>query len=268
MITNTIASIVLVVFSFSCQEKDLYDTFEEFTPDNVVSVSAARTFPLLAKEKALMLVQISADPKIKKGTVTDLDGEVKFTFNVDRTIFEPEIIFVEFEAEEGLENVLIYLEDAQGIRSVSREVTIEVLGEEHRSSLLNREIETIDLVSSTEATINWISNTEDRIVDGVLLPVVSEPLLVETAFTYTDTSGMQQTIIIDSTEDLTTIVDIQEGTDYSYTSTYKTFEEDFLLEILDSPFNSDLFITDEVVGTFPLSTPVIDNTGLQVAAGM
>ena len=253
MITNTIASIVLVVFSFSCQEKDLYDTFEEFTPDNVVSVSAARVLPLLANEKALMVVEISADPKIKKATITDPNGEVKFTFDVDRTVFEPENILVEFEAEEGLENVLIYLEDAQGIRSVSREVTIEVLGEEHRSSLLNREIETIDLVSSTEATINWISNTEDRIVDGVLLPVVSEPLLVETTFTYTDTSGMQQTIIIDSTEDITTIVDIQEGTDYSYTSTYKTFEEDFLLEILDSPFNSDLFITDEVVGTFPIS---------------
>ena len=250
MITNTMAFIVLVVFSFSCEEKDLYDTFDEFIPDNVVSVSSVRWFPLAAKEKVLLVVQISADPKVRKGIVTNLVGDVQFSFDIDRTIFQTEIRTIEFEAEEGIENLLVYLEDADGVRSVTSEVTISVLGEEHRSSLFNRELVSFTVVSPNEVTINFAPNTTQRLVNGIVQPVVIEPLLIETNFTYTDINGMEQTVVLDSLENEITITDIDTTFDYSYTTTYKAFEESLVNEFLDLTLSPDIFITDPNDGSF------------------
>ena len=249
--TNTALFVVLVSSFFSC-DTDLYETYDQYTPEKVVSVSAGEPTVFAGDEKVVMVVEISADPKLKRGVVTSINGEVKYVFEINRSVFTPELIPIEFEAEEGTENLVIHLEDEKGVKSLGVEVFVDVLGEKHRASLLNREIDDITVNSETELIISWNSNQEQAVVNGVLTNLIKEPLLVETTFTYTDSSGTEQTIVLDSTEDEITINDFQSGGAYSYTSSYKAFDEnDPILQSFQLSLSPDVFITDENQGTFP-----------------
>ena len=254
MITNTIFFMVLVVSLFSCDSESdsLYDTFTEFTPDKIVSVSAGEPTALLADEKVVMLIEISADPKVKRGFVTTDTGELKESFEINRTVFQKELVQVEFDATEGVENLVVYLEDAEGIRSVRREVTANVLGEEYRSSLSNREIETTTL-DQTEFIINWNSNSERIVQLGQFVDVILEPLLLESTLTYTDVNDVEQTIVFDSTENETIITDFKPESTYSYTSSYKAFDtDDFpIIDSFQLNYTPDVFVTDAIEGSFP-----------------
>ncbi|MBU2950922.1 DUF4998 domain-containing protein [Tamlana agarivorans] len=250
--TNTALFAVLVTSFFSCST-DLYETFDQYVPDKVVSVSVGEPTVLAGDEKVVMVVEISADPKLKRGVVTSIDGEVQYVFEIDRTVFKPELIPVEYEAEEGIENLIVYMEDVNGVKSLDVEVYVDVLGENYRASLLNREIDAITVNSQTELTINWISNKEQTIVNGEVVYIIKEPLLLETTFTYTDSSGVDQTIVFDSTVDEIIIDDFLLGSDYSYTSSYKAFDENQPpLDIYQLSLTPDVFITDATVGTFPI----------------
>lgn len=252
IVTGITLYVILVNAFFSC-DTDLYETYDEYTPEKVVSVSAGEPTVFAGNEKVVMVVEISADPKLKKGVVTSIDGDVKYVFEINRTVFEPELIPIEFEAEEGVENLIVHLEDEEGNKSLGVEIFADVLGESHRASLLNREIDAITVNAQSELVINWVSNKQPQNINGEIVDVIQEPLLLETTLSYTDSNGEEQTVVVDSTEDVTTIVDFQPGGTYTYTSTYKAFEEnDPLLEAYQLSLSPDLFITDPTEGTFPI----------------
>jgi len=244
MIFSVLTSIILC---FSCERKDLVETYDKFVPENVISLALPDSVAIIPTDygKVLFEVYVNADPKIKKVVIalfdddtTDDDDKIVTTIDINRTIYEPEIYGVELELPAGGNEYFVYMEDSEGEKSIKYDVFGTVLGDEFKESLEARQNSEAILYTDTEAIINWVSNRSFN-DDGD--EIVVNSLLVKCEITYTsDTDGSTKTIVIDESEDETIISDfISEGT-YSYTTFYKV-----------EPNSPYLFESNPAEGVFP-----------------
>ena len=242
LVFSVLASIVLC---FSCESKDLVETYDQFIPENVISLALPDSVAVVPTGygKVLFKVYINSDPKIKKVVValfdddtTDDDDKTVTTIDVNRTIYQPEIYEVELELPVGGNEYFIYMEDSEGEKSIKYDVFGTVLGDEYKESLQARQNSGASIHTDSEAIITWVSNrvpdTDGEVIDN---------LLIKTELTYTSSiDGSVKTIIIDESEDETIIPDfISEGT-YAYTTFYKA--------VVGSPY---LFESNPIEGLFP-----------------
>lgn len=236
--TNTALFAVLVICCFSC-DTDLYETYKEYSDGNVLSVAKPDSLTVIQGNGRLTLTMyLNADPKIKKGYITWNEGVSQEVFDINRTVFKHESVDIEVIEDEGAIEFTTFLEDASGNRSVKTTVLTTILGENYRASLSNRKLDRIEL-ADTDASLTWQSNRATNVVTAV--EFVVNNLLVETQITYTSSvDGTEQTIVVDESEDSAIIPNVQPGGTYSYKTIYKA-----------SVNSSDVFITDEIQGTFP-----------------
>jgi hypothetical protein len=229
VVTNVLVLLTLVTCCFSC-DTDLYETYDEFAVDNVVSIAVPDSLATVqGNGKLLFKVFLNADPKIKKGVISWNQGAGNKTFAIARTIYQFETIEVEIELEEGPYDFSVYLEDAAGNKSKTVSYAAKVLGENYRASLKNRSIKNVRLYSETEAVIYWRTNIN--------------PLLVETELIYTDSpDGLEKTIVIDASVDTTIVPDFQSEGTFSYKTVHKA-----------SLGSTDTFVTIVKEGTFPIA---------------
>lgn len=221
--------VVFVVFIMSC-DTDLYETYDEYLEGNIISVAKPDSITAIQgnNKNVTFLIHVNTDPKIKKGVVTWDFGQSEATFDIDRTAFISETYEIEIQTEEeGLaQEFIIHLEDAFGDESIKSFILVNILGEEYRSSLRNRTYSSIGLNNDNETVIAWNVNANE--------------LLVSTELTYTNTSDVETTIVVDSSENETIISDFQSEGMFTLKTTYKASE-----------LSSDVFISDATQGTFP-----------------
>ncbi|MDN3666744.1 DUF4998 domain-containing protein [Algibacter miyuki] len=229
---------LIITCSFSC-ETDLYETYSEYSDGNVVSVGSPDSLSVdSGLDKLMFKVFINADPKLKKGVISWNLGANEKTFNIDRTIYQNEIIDVEVEPGEGSYEFAVHLEDANGNKSNTLTLFTEVLGETYRADLVNRSLSGSTLSSETEVTLTWESN---RYIDSKMVEQVTNDLLVKTELTYiSEADGLEKTVVIDESEDTLVISDfIPEGS-FNYKTFYKP--------TVDSVY---IFESNPTEGTFP-----------------
>lgn len=213
-----------VLLCFSCEETILVETYDQFIPENVVSIAKPDSVAAVSNgyNKILFKVFVNADPKVKKAVialfdddVTDDDDKVIATIDINRTIFQPEVYEVEVDMEEGGIEFFVHMEDAEGNTSIKYDVFGTVIGDSYVESLQARSYSVVRFYSETEAVIYWDSNrnASDEIIDE---------LLVKSVITYTsNVDGSQLTIEVDESEEVTIIPDfIPEGT-FTYTTFYR-----------------------------------------------
>lgn len=236
---------VCVLLCFSCEETILTETYEQYIPEDVVSIAKPDSVAVIASgyNKLTFKVFVNSDPKIKKAViaffdddVTDEDDKVVATIDISRTTYEPEVYEVEVDIEEGGNEFFVHLEDAEGGESIKYDVFGSALGDEYVQNLLARQYTSMAQYSETEAIIYWESNRDATNVDEVL-----DELLVKTEITYTsDVDGSELVIIVDESEEYTIIPDfISEGI-FTYTTFYRlTADSDIVFE------------SEPTEGTFP-----------------
>ncbi|MDO7171592.1 DUF4998 domain-containing protein [Mariniflexile sp. AS56] len=228
LLSHILLLAVITTCCFSC-ETDLYETYSEYAGENVVSVGSPDSLSVESGfEKLLFKVFINADPKLKKGVIAwNLGGSEK-TFNIDRTIYQNEIVEVEVDVTEGSYEFSVYMEDAHGNKSNTKSVFTQVLGEEYRASLGNRSLTNVRLYSETEAIAYWEPNTNE--------------LLIKTELTYiSGVDGLEKVVVIDESEETVIIPDFLSEGSFSYKTFYKPS--------VDSRF---VFETDSTEETFPV----------------
>ncbi|KJD37277.1 hypothetical protein PW52_02355 [Tamlana sedimentorum] len=238
--------VVCVLLAFSC-DTELTETFDEFIPENVVSLGKPDSVAVVPTgvNKVVFEVFVNSDPKIKKAVialfdddVTDDDDKIVATIDIDRTVFAPETYMVETQLPEGGSEYFIHMEDEYGNKSIKYDVFGTVLGDSYVETLEARSYVDVRLYSETEAIITWDSNRTTNDDDE---EIVVNPLLVKSVITYTSSvDGSGLTVEVDESEDLTIIPDfISEGT-FTYTTFYKVSE--------DSEYT---FESNPTEGTFP-----------------
>lgn len=236
LFTNISVIVFVAAFISSC-DTDLYETYDDYVPEKVVSVATVDSVATIAGfENLLFKVFINSDPKIKKAVIglfdddpSDDDEKVVATIDISRTVFQPEIYEVEVQLPEGQNEYYVHLEDSEGNESKVYNVFGVVYGESYRQALLQRAFVDIRLYSDTdvETIITWEPNTNE--------------LLVKTELIYTDNVGVVQTIVIDAAEDTTIIPNFVPEATFSYTTFYKlSTDSSYILE------------TDSTEGTFPI----------------
>lgn len=240
--------LVGVLLCASCENTDLVETYDQYIPENIISLAMPDSVAVVPTDynKVMFRVFVNADTKIKKAVIrlfdddlSDDDDKEIASIDINRTVFVPEIYEVEVELPEGGSEYFVHLEDAEGNESIKYDVFGTVLGEAYKESLQPRQYSDVGLYSDTEAVVYWISN---RTVNDDEEEVVIDNLLVKTEITYTSSAdGLEKTIVVDESEDITIIPDFISEATFSYTTFYKADP--------DSPY---IFESNPEEGTFPV----------------
>ncbi len=165
------------------------ETFDEFTSDGETIYIGRPDTVIVAPSginKNRFFVHLNADPKIEKGEVRDLDGNLIHEFNVDRNALTDNVLEFELDADaEVIQTYNIVLFDAKGNSSVAREFSFSTFGNNYVATLLPRTISNI-LPYPSEAVVEFSS-----VLEG----------MTSTTFTYEDIDGETQIVEVSNAED-------------------------------------------------------------------
>ena len=121
------------------------DTFQEFVKDGetiYIGKPQVKAVPS-GENKLKFLVTINADPKINKGEVLDVLDKKIHEFAVDRTTLTDNTVDFEltFEAtQEGSQTYKVILMNEKGYKSMTTEITANILGRRYMRGLKTRTV--------------------------------------------------------------------------------------------------------------------------------
>lgn len=213
----------LVIFAIfllaACQSQE--ETFGEFSSlgETTFIGKADTVVTNSGNEKIRVWVAINADPKIEKGTLKSVNGEITHEFEVVRSENGRDTVTFDLDVAEGEYTMQVILSDANSEnQSLPLEFTANVLGPKYIGSLINRNVTSILFDNASEsAVISWTDAPKN---------------LQSTALTYNTSDGIEQVITIANADTQTTIDDFKAGGTFNVKSTYRPPNtiEDFVVE--------------------------------------
>ena len=168
---------ILLIFACETVEKT-YDNFTKYgervyigTPD---SITVAHGF-----KKLEFTIGINADPKISSGVLETIDGSYTHSFDVERTNWDEDTVKFTVDLEPGEHDFQIILKDKAGNRSMPREISTVVYGENYVNKLISRNIKEINTYINANVVL-------EKPPKGVIYSILK----------YEDTSGTMHSIDI------------------------------------------------------------------------
>ncbi len=208
-IKNRLIGAVLLMLSaivLSCGSQE--DSFEEFAAlGEIIAVGKADTVVANSGiEKMRVWVAINADPKVKKGKLRSVNGEIEHDFDIVRNKDGQDTVVFDIDIPEGEYAMLLELFNAEGKdKSLAREFTVKILGPNYMGALANRTASVAFDTSNETAVITW-GNVETHMKVSTL--------------TYVTNDGSEKQIAIANDDTQTVIDDFKAGGTFEVVSTY------------------------------------------------
>ncbi len=229
IIKNTVWCLIAAMTVWGCSS--LEDTFSEFTgPENIYIGAADSVYYQSGLNKVRISVLYNSDPKITQGQLVSQDGSIEQTFVISRTTGGKDTVHVDLELEEGTYRFDINLQDDHGHNSLTKEILVNVLGNNYLKTLSARTIEDVSFVKSSNPEETGALLTFGKFYSG----------LRHTKLYYTDKQGQDQTVIIDGNAENYLITEFQPLSSVRLESYYEPV----------NPFN-DFIALDVQVDTLP-----------------
>lgn len=204
----------------------LEDTFSDFTsePEKIYIGAPDSIFYQSGHNKVRISVMYNSDPKITQGHLTSQDGSIDQNFEIVRVSGGQDTVHLDLDLPEGTYRFDINLMDNKGNTSLTREILVNVLGDNFLRTLSSRTIEEVTFMKSTNP-----DETGALLRFGKLYPG-----LRYTRLHYLDNLGNEQSVIIGSDQEQYLIPEFQPASQVRLESYYEPV----------NPFNE--FIAPEV----------------------
>lgn len=210
----------------------LEDTFSEFTagPEKIYIGAADSIFYQSGINQVRVSVIYNSDPKITMGHLVSQDGSIDQFFDIVRTTGGADTAHIDLELEEGNYRFNIQLLDENDNSSLTREILVDVLGNNYVKTLSSRQIEDISFVKSSNPEGTGALLALDKLFAG----------LRHTVLYYTDSQGEEQSITLENGLDEYILTDFEPSSVVKLESYYEPI----------NPFN-DFIAPEVVVDTLP-----------------